>query len=95
MSKEQASTDSTVIGYYIAGSRSVIRENVKEGGVENAISEIEFPNTEAKKWFEEGIEFAEGWMDVEIHESKEHAEASAREAAGVDEDEDDEDDDED
>jgi hypothetical protein len=69
--------------YYLQGSDSTIADRAtSEEGIDGVIVEMTFPNEEAQKWFEEGLNFADGWLEVNGYDTEEEAKQAVRDAVG-------------
>lgn len=59
--------------YYVCGEMSTVHEMAEQNGIEETIAVVEFPNNDALHWFEQGLEFADGWLKIASHETREEA----------------------
>lgn len=73
---------SKVTGFYVCGTGSTIADMADGREPSELINVIEFDSIELKNMFEEGLEFADGWEEVNDFDTHEKALAYVTEAVG-------------
>lgn len=84
----------TITGYYVCGTNSTIADQASEVEPSALVHIREFDTYAEKAAFEAGLEFADGWEEVNQFDTQQEALDHIAEAMGEESDDDDEGDDE-